>query len=233
MGTTEYRRRIKDLDVADKPREKAMLHGITSLSNAELIAIVLGSGLPGKSVIDLAQEILMDNDNRVGALATLSVNDLVKRYKGIGPAKAITLMAAIQLSRRIAADDKNQQSVITGSDSIYELIHADLEFLTHEEFWIILLSRSNRVIKKCRISIGGTSSTVADVKIIMKEALDFLAAGMVLVHNHPSGNRNPSHEDDLLTKNLKEAAKLLDIAMLDHVIIAGDSYFSYHDEGRL
>ncbi|MCM1518607.1 MAG: DNA repair protein RadC [Pseudoflavonifractor sp.] len=233
MYTPEYRRRICDLDAADKPREKAMEHGVNSLTNAELIAIVLGSGLPGKSVIDLAREILADNGNRVGALASLSVNDLVKRYKGIGPAKAVTLLSAIHLSRRIALDSKRTDPVITGSDSIYELMCVDMENLPHEEFWIVLLSRANRVIKRRRISVGGTASTVVDVKIIMKEALDSLAAAIAVVHNHPSGNLRPSTDDDRLTMKIRDAAALLDIKLLDHLIIGQGGYYSYHDEGRI
>lgn len=235
MGQTqpEYRRRICDLDTADKPREKAMQHGVNALSNAELIAIVLGSGMPGKSVIDLAQEILSDNGNRVGRLASLSVNDLVKRYKGIGPAKAITLLSAIHLSRRIALDAKQETPVITGSDSLYELMCVDMESLPHEEFWIVLLSRANRVIRRKRVSVGGTAATVVDVKIIMKEAIDSLASGIVLAHNHPSGNLRPSADDDRLTMKIRDACAMLDIRLLDHIIIGGDSYYSYHDEGRL
>lgn len=235
MGQTqpEYRRRICDLDTADKPREKAMQHGVNALSNAELIAIVLGSGMPGKSVIDLAQEILSDNGNRVGRLASLSVNDLVKRYKGIGPAKAITLLSAIHLSRRIALDAKQGTPVITGSDSLYELMCVDMESLPHEEFWIVLLSRANRVIRRKRVSVGGTAATVVDVKIIMKEAIDSLASGIVLAHNHPSGNLRPSADDDRLTMKIRDACAMLDIRLLDHIIIGGDSYYSYHDEGRL
>lgn len=235
MGQTqpEYRRRICDLDTADKPREKAMQHGVNALSNAELIAIVLGSGMPGKSVIDLAQEILADNGNRVGRLASLSVNDLVKRYKGIGPAKAITLLSAIHLSRRIALDAKQGTPVITGSDSLYELMCVDMESLPHEEFWIVLLSRANRVIRRKRVSVGGTAATVVDVKIIMKEAIDSLASGIVLAHNHPSGNLRPSADDDHLTMKIRDACAMLDIRLLDHIIIGGDSYYSYHDEGRL
>ncbi len=230
---TIYSRRIADLEDSDKPREKALQHGIQSLSNAELIALLLGSGVPGKSVIELAREILQFNGNKVGNLGRLSVSDLVKNHKGVGPAKAITLIAAIELSERIKADGESNDPIIRDSRSVYNLMPPGLSRLNHEEFWIVLLSRRNKVIKKKNISVGGTSATVVDVKLIMKEAVDQLASGLILVHNHPSGNPNPSQEDDKLTMRIREAARLFDISLLDHLIIADQSYFSYADEGRL
>ncbi len=232
-GKQIYSRRIADLDNSDKPREKALQYGIQSLTNAELIALLLGSGVPGKSVIELAQEILQFNDNKVGNLGRLSVADLVKHHKGVGPAKAITLIAAIELSERIKADGESDDPVVRDSRSAYNLVPPGLGRLNHEEFWILLLSRSNKVIKKKNISVGGTSATVVDVKIILKEAVDHLASGLILVHNHPSGNLNPSAEDDRLTNKIREAARLFDISLLDHLIIAGKNYFSYADNGRL
>ena len=232
-GKTIYSRRIADLDSSDKPREKALQHGIHSLTNAELIALILGSGVPGKSVIELAQEILQFNGNKVGNLGRLTVADLVKNHKGVGKVKAITLIAAIELSERIKADGESDDPIVRDSRSIYNLMSPGLSRLNHEEFWIVLLSRSNKVIKKKNISIGGTSATVVDVKIIFKEAVDQLASSLILVHNHPSGNLNPSPEDDRLTMKIKDATRLFDICLLDHLIIAGQNYFSYADEGRL
>jgi len=228
-----YTRRIADLDSDDKPREKALKHGLKVLSNAELIALVIGSGVPGKSVIELSQEILRFHDNKIGNLARLTVADLVKNHKGIGPAKAITLLAAIELSERIKSDNV-KELIIRDSKAIYNLMSDDVLSLNHEEFWVVLLSRSAKVIKKKKISAGGTSATVVDVKLILKEAIDNLASSMIIVHNHPSGNIRPSQQDDALTIRIRDAARLFDISLLDHVIIAGhESYFSYADEGRL
>lgn len=232
-GKSIYSRRIADLDSGDKPREKALQHGIQSLTNAELLALILGSGVPGKSVIELAQEILQFNGNRIGNLGRLTVADLVKNHKGVGKVKAITLIAAIELSERIKADGESDDPIVRDSRSIYNLMSPGLGRLNHEEFWIVLLSRSNKVIKKKNISVGGTSATVVDVKIILKEAVDQLASSLILVHNHPSGNLNPSPEDDRLTMKIKDAARLFDICLLDHLIIADRNYFSYADEGRL
>lgn len=231
--TPHYSRRIADLDSDDKPREKALKHGLKVLTNAELIALVLGSGVPGKSVIELSQEILQFHDNKVGNLARLTVADLVKNHKGVGPAKAVTLLAAIELSQRIKADNAKALAIRNSRD-IYNLMSEDVLSLNHEEFWVVLLSRSAKVIKKKKISAGGTAATVVDVKLILKEAIDCLAASLIIVHNHPSGNTRPSPQDDSLTMRIRDAARLFDISLLDHVIIAGhESYFSYADEGRL
>lgn len=225
--------RICDLDDADKPREKALAHGIGSLSNAELLAIILGSGQQGKSVISLAQELLARCDQRLSQLARMTISELIRDVKGIGPAKAISLYAAIELGSRCQSALSETEPQITSSDTIYQLMRSQLERLGHEEFWLLVLSQANRVRRKYRISQGGMAATVVDPKIIFKKAIDMQANAIVMVHNHPSGQCHPSPEDDRLTRKITDGASLLDIRVLDHVIVTPNGYFSYHDQGRL
>ncbi len=226
--------RIQDLGDDDKPREKALSLGIRSLSDAELIAIIFGGGLPGMSVVDLARKILHDCDNRVDNLARLSMNELMSKYKGVGQAKAVSLVAAFELGRRNREQSEgNQRPVIKSSEDVRTLMAPLLEGLEYEEFWVLMLSRSNQVTYKRCVSQGGTAATVVDVKLLLKRAIDCLAEGLILVHNHPSGNHLPSAEDDRLTRQIKEGAKILGMRVLDHVIIARGRMYSYNDEGRL
>lgn len=223
---------IKHWSPQDRPREKLMLKGTTSLSDAELLAILLGSGNKTMSAVDLAKKILRSTGNNLHELARLSVNDLMK-VKGIGEAKAIAVVAALELGRRrkdLEAEDKPR---ISGSKDAFELLRAHLQDIQHEEFWIILVNRANRVIRKQQISQGGVAGTVADPKIIFKAALETLASGMILAHNHPSGNLIASPADIQLTRKLKEAGKLLEIQVLDHLIVSGQNYFSFADDGML
>ncbi len=223
---------IKSWSPDDRPREKLILKGKSALSDAELIAILLGSGTSSLSAVDVAKKVLQSSDNNLHELARLTVKDLVK-IKGIGEAKALTIVAALELGRRRKELENNEKPKITGSKDAYDLVKADLMDMSHEEFWIILLNRANRVIKKSQISQGGVAGTVADPKIIFKMALDELASGIILAHNHPSGNLTASQADLDLTKKLREAAKLLDIQVLDHIIVAGQEYLSFADEGLL
>lgn len=226
--------RILDLNEDDKPREKALAQGIRALSDAELIAIIFGGGLPGMSVVDMARGILRDCDNRVDVLARLSMNELMSKYKGVGPAKAVSLAAAFELGRRNREQaSANVDHQIRSSRDVVDMMAPLLGSLEYEEFWVLMLSRSNRVTFKRCISQGGTAATVVDVKLLLKRAIDCLAEGIILVHNHPSGNARPSGEDDGLTRRIKEGAKLLGINVLDHVIIARDKSYSYADEGKL
>lgn len=218
----------------DKPREKALAQGIRSLSDAELVAIIFGGGLPGLSVVDMARSILLDCDGRVDYLARLSMNELMSKYKGVGPAKAVSLAAAFELGRRNseqAALRVNPQ--IRSSKDVADMMSPLLSGLEYEEFWVLMLSRSNRVTFRRCISQGGTAATVVDIKLLLKRALDCLAEGIILVHNHPSGNLTPSSQDDTLTRRIREGASILDIRVLDHIIIAGGGWYSYADEGRL
>ena len=225
--------RIADLDDSDKPREKALSLGIRSLSNAELLAIIFGSGLPGKSVISMSQEILASCDNRLSRLSRLSIHEMKKRFKGVGAAKAISLVAAFELGLRTRDEDAALDTQIKNSTDIYNMMRVKLQRLEYEEFWVLYLSRSNRVIFEECMSKGGVSGTVTDIRLILKRAIELLASGIILVHNHPSGNLRPSPDDDRITTKAKEAAKLLDINVLDHLIITPTDYFSYSDNGRL
>jgi DNA repair protein RadC len=223
---------IKEWAAEDRPREKLLLKGKVALSDAELIAILLGTGTTSFSAVDLAKKILQTTSNNLDKLAKLSVKDLTK-VKGIGEAKAITIVAALELGRRrkeLAPDEKVK---ITSSKDAYEIVCPELMDIPHEEFWVILTNRAQRVIKKQQVSSGGVSGTVADPRIIFKLALEELASGIILVHNHPSGNLTPSQADIALTTKMKDSGKLLDIQVLDHIIIAGKGYYSFADEGML
>lgn len=223
---------IKRWAAEDRPREKLVLKGKSTLSEAELLAILLGTGTASLSAVDLAKTILQFANNDLNELARLTVKDLTK-IKGIGEAKAITIISALELGRRRKDSQAEERPKITGSTDIFELLKADLLDMPHEVFWIVLLNRANRIIKKKQISQGGVSGTVADPKIIFKIAVEELASGLILAHNHPSGNLSPSQADLDLTKKLKESGKLLDIHVLDHIIVAGKKYFSFADEGLI
>lgn len=228
-----YSGRIADLSNDDKPREKAIKHGIRTLSNAELIAIIFGGGIPGKSVIDLSKEILASCNHSLADLATMSIYEMSKRYHGIGPAKAVALAAAFELGFRCRDERPDKEYTVKTSADAYAAIRGHLEHLRHEEFWILILSRSNKIKHMERISSGGTSATIVDIKILIKCATDQLASAIILAHNHPSGNCRPSGEDDKLTQRIKAAAELLDIRVVDHLIVTPEKYTSYADEGRL
>ncbi len=223
---------IKSWAPEDRPREKLILKGKSALSDAELIAILLGSGTASMSAVELAKRVLQPAGNNLHELARLTVKDLIK-IKGIGEAKALTIVAALELGRRRKELESNEKTKITGSKDAYDLIKSELLDISHEQFWILMLNRANRVIKKCLISQGGVAGTVADPKIIFKLALEELASGVILAHNHPSGNLTASQADIDLTKKLKDAGRLLDIQVLDHLIVAGQKYFSFADEGLI
>lgn len=223
---------IKKWADEDRPREKLVLKGKASLSEAELIAILIGSGTATMSAVDLSKHILAEVENNLHALAKLSVADLMK-FKGIGEAKAISIVSALELGRRRKSHEPKQRPVINASKLAYELMQPELMDLDHEQFWIILLDRTNRVIKKAYISSGGIAGTVVDMKIIFKIAFESLASGMILTHNHPSGNLKPSEQDIRLTKKIHEAGRLLEIPILDHIIFTDHGYFSFADESML
>ncbi len=224
--------KIKSWSPEDRPREKLLTKGTPALSDAELVAILLGTGTASISAVELAKRVLQTVNHSLHDLARLSVKDLMK-VKGIGEAKAISIIAALELGRRRKDLDPEAKPRITGSRDVFEIFKANLLDIHHEEFWILLVNRANRVIKKHQISQGGVAGTVADPKIIFKAALEELASGIILAHNHPSGNLTASQADIDLTKKLKDAGKLLEIEVLDHVIIAGQKYFSFADEGML
>jgi DNA repair protein RadC len=223
---------IKNWAEEDRPREKLVLKGKAALSEAELIAILIGSGTKTLSAVDLSKLILSKYDNNLNELAKCSVEDL-KKFKGIGEAKAITIVSALELGRRRKEAEQLKKPRITSAKSVFELMQGDLLDLDHEQFWILMLDRANNVIKKVQLSAGGVSGTVVDQKILFKGALECLASGIILVHNHPSGNLKPSEQDLRLTKKIQSAGVILDIPVIDHVIFTNHAYFSFADESML
>jgi|TARA_B110000879_G_scaffold70898_1_gene99003 DNA repair protein RadC len=223
---------IKQWAEDDRPREKFILKGRSSLSDAELLAIILGSGSRNESAVELARRILDSASNSLVELGKYNLSEL-QSFKGIGEAKSISIAAALEIGRRRRSQEINVKNKIASSNDAFELLHAELSDLNTEEFWIILMNRANKVIKKIRISSGGISGTVADSRVIFKAAIDNLASAIILAHNHPSGNLKPSQSDINLTKKMKESGNILDIPVLDHIIIAENSYFSFADEGLL
>lgn len=224
--------KISALAEEDRPREKLLLKGRASLSDAELVAILIGSGTKFLSAVDLAKHILSAANNDLGELAKMTVKDL-QRFKGIGEAKAISIVSAMELGRRRKVSEPTKRMKITSSSDIYNYMKSDLMDETTESFYIVLLNRANFVIRKQLISKGGSNSTLADPKMIFKHALDHMASSMILVHNHPSGNLKPSDADRKLTNKLVEVGKNLEVLVLDHVIFTDVGYFSFADEALI
>lgn len=223
---------IKSWSSDDRPREKLRDRGRRALSDAELIAILIGSGSRNESAVSLAKRILIRAEHNLNTLGKLSIKQLME-FKGIGEAKAISIAAALELGRRRRESEGSQLDKVESSRSVYSLMHPLLGELPHEEFWVIFLNNANRVIKKTQISIGGMTGTLVDARIIMKAALEFGAVGIILVHNHPSGTLKPSQADKTVTDKIGKAGQLLDIKTLDHIIITEHAYFSFADEGLL
>lgn len=223
---------IQDWAKSDRPREKLLQKGYTTLTDAELLGILIGSGTNNVSAVSLAQHILKHYDNDLNLLAQCSAKDL-QRFKGIGEAKSITIVSAMELSRRKTNQNRSLRPRLYDSGSVYHLIKPDLLDKTIEEFWIILINRANYLIKKQSISSGGLTTTLVDPKTVFKAALDHQAAGIILAHNHPSGNTEPSAKDIALTKKIIHGGQLLDITVLDHIIVAGSTYFSFADNRLL
>ena len=223
---------IKNWAAEDKPREKMLLKGKAAISDAELIAILIGSGTGGMSAVDLAKKILSTYSNDLNELGRISIKDLMK-FKGIGEAKAITILSALELGRRRQMTQVKVKPKITCSQDAYNCVYPVMEDLTHEVFKILLLNRNNRVTKIETVSVGGVAGTVVDPKIIFKKALDEQASSIILAHNHPSGNLNPSQQDIAVTKKLVAAGKTLEINILDHLIISNQGFYSFLDEGLI
>lgn len=216
----------------DRPREKLMNLGRHNLTDAELIGILLGSGNTEQNAVELARDILISVKNNLNELALLTVSDLTK-FRGIGEAKAITIVSALELGRRRKESEVLKKPKITCSNDAYTQLKGELLDLAHEEFWILCLNQANTVIAKKRISTGGVAGTVVDAKVVFRSALDTKAVSLILAHNHPSGNLNPSQQDLSLTKKLKEAGETLDLRILDHLIFTNASYYSFADEGLI
>ncbi|WP_029904742.1 DNA repair protein RadC [Prevotella sp. 10(H)] len=224
---------IKDWAEEDRPREKMLLKGVGALSDAELLGILIGSGNKNETAVELAQRILHSVSNNLNILGKQEIKDLVRNFNGIGEAKAITIAAAMELGKRRKLSEVMVQPQITSSESVYQIFHPILADLKHEEVWVLLLNRANKVLKKIQVSKGGVTGTVVDIRMIMKEAIDSLASAMILCHNHPSGNSNPSGDDDNITRRLKDAGMIMDILLLDHIIVCDHSYYSYMDNGKM
>jgi DNA repair protein RadC len=223
---------IKNWSQDDQPREKLRDKGKSSLSDAELVAILIGSGNREESAVALSKRILASVNNNLNALGKLSLKQLMI-FKGIGEAKAISIAAALELGRRRRGNEALEQNKISSSVSVFELMQPIIGELPHEEFWIIYLNNSNKVIQKNQLSKGGITGTLVDVRLALKTALEVGAVGLILAHNHPSGTLKPSEADKNLTQKLKVAAQSLDIKILDHLIITESSYFSFADESQL
>lgn len=221
---------IKQWLADERPREKLMLKGKASLLDSELLAILIGSGSNNESAVALARRILGDVNNSLIGLSKLSINDLTS-YKGIGEAKAINIIAAMELVNRKREAKVKQQNKIICSADIYEYFQTEFAGTSFEGFWIIMLNIRNEIIKKVKISDGGTSETIVDIKKIFKQAIDSKAKNIILCHNHPSNNIKPSQADINITKKLSEGAKLLDLSIVDHVIFGEDKYYSFADSG--
>jgi DNA repair protein RadC len=223
---------IKSWAEEDRPREKLSAQGRRALTDAELIAILIGSGSRTESAVELSKRILHHYDNDLNKLAKASINEL-SNFRGIGEAKAISIIAALEIGRRRNETEVKATETILSSKDAYQIMRRHLVDLNHEEFWIILTGRSGKVLGKELISRGGLSGTVADPKVIFYIALQHQASAIILVHNHPSGNLKPSHQDISLTKNIAAAGKMLDITISDHLIIGDNGFYSFGDEGLL
>lgn len=232
MSTDQPRITIKSLAEEDRPREKLLLKGRQSLSHAELLAILISSGSKGETAVQLCQRMMTAANHNLHELGKWSISDF-RKFKGIGEAKAITIVAALELGRRRKESIPAQKLKIQSSRDAFEIMAPELSDLPHEEFWVIFTNRANKVVAREKISHGGLTGTVADIRIIMKKALEYLSTGILICHNHPSGNLKPSKQDTDLTMKVARAAQSLEITLLDHLIITDSGYFSFADEGLL
>ena len=233
MLTDDRRLTIRDWAEDDRPREKMLRKGSQSLSDAELLAILIGSGNRDESAVELSKRIMRDCHDNLNELAQLTIADLCKRFKGIGEAKAITIMAAMELGKRRKTSDILERKKIASSKDLFDLFEPQLVDLPHEEFWIGLLNGANKVIEIKRLTQGGSKQTVVDIPMLLKVALEKSAQALVVAHNHPSGQNRPSHEDEMITRRIKTGCEAIGITLLDHIIIARGEYYSFSDEGKM
>ncbi len=223
---------IADWSPDDQPREKLRDKGPETLSNAELIAILIGSGRPGVTAVELMQQVLSDCNNNLNTLGKMSIHDLCQ-YNGIGEAKAITILAACELGKRRQMERPEERSELSTATRVYNHMHPLMQDLDVEEFWVLYLNQAHRLIKQTKIAHGGISEVTVDVRIIIREAVLSNATVIVVCHNHPSGNIAPSRQDDQLTRTVKSACEVMRLHLMDHVIVADGQYFSYHEAGKL
>lgn len=224
--------RFADMPDELKPREKALAYGIKALDNVELMAIIFGTGMHGKDVMAMCREILDDNRGHISLFARMDVREVIERYKGIGPAKALTVLAALELGARSASDALLVENPsITQAKLAYEFMRSKLGDLDHEEFWVLFLRRNLTPLRAMRVGQGGLDATYVDIKVIMREAIKAGSSAVMLFHNHPSGNTNPSSADIELTRRIVAAAKTLEISVPDHIIMTYSAYYSFNDNG--
>ena len=223
---------IKDWKEDDRPREKLLLKGKGALSDAELIAILLGSGSRNESAVELAKQILTSVNNNLNELSKLSSDQLMV-FKGIGEAKAVSIITALELGRRKRLEEALIQPKITSSKSVFDIMQPIIGELPHEEFWIIYMNNSNKILLKNQMSKGGLTGTLVDTRLVFKKAMEISSTAIILAHNHPSGTLVPSNADKQLTTKIKRAGETLDVKVLDHLIITGSGYYSFADEGEL
>lgn len=221
---------IKDWSKDDRPREKLISKGVNALSDAELIAILIGSGNREESAVDVAKRILKSTSNNLNNLAKLSVHDLMQ-FKGIGEAKSISIITALEIGKRRSLEKALIVPKISSSKEVFDIMHPIMGDLSHEEFWVVYLNNSNKVIGQTAISKGGITGTMVDSRLLFKKAIELQAVGVILCHNHPSGSLKPSNADKQMTSKIIQAGKTLDIKVLDHLIITQTNYFSFADEG--
>lgn len=214
----------------DRPREKFLLKGKSAISDSELLAILIGSGSRSESAVQLCQRILASTNNNLSQLGKLSIQQLTQ-FKGIGEAKAIAIAAALELGRRRRSEDAVELNKITSSKTVFELMQPIIGELPHEEFWVLYLNNSNKVVYKSQLSKGGITGTIVDIRLIFKTVFEYNSTSIILTHNHPSGKLLASEQDILVTRKIKQAAQLLDVNLLDHIIIAENGFYSFNDEG--
>ncbi len=233
MVTDEKRLTIREWSEDDRPREKMAARGANSLSDAELLAILIGSGNTEESAVELSRRILSECHNNLNELARLSINEMCKKFKGIGPAKAITIMAALELAKRRKMSEVIERQKVSSSQDLFELFEPILIDLHHEEFWVALLDGANKVIEVKRLTQGGMQQTIVDMKMLLKYALEKSAISVAVAHNHPSGQSYPSGDDEKITRRVKEGCSAVDIRFIDHIIIARGKYYSFSDQGKV
>lgn len=230
--SNNYTRAIKQLTAEDRPQEKALAVGIEALTPSELLAILIGSGTPGESVVDLSQRMIQQYDGSLQRMATATIDELKSQFKGVGEAKAITIKAAFQLAK-LFSEECYEPELIRSPEDAYNAMRFQFTSKPHEEFWVVYLNNAKKVISKDCIAKGGITSTTVDLRLILKNAIVKGATSMILFHNHPSGASRPSASDDTLTQNIAKAAATINIPVIDHIIIHGSGYYSYLNEGKI
>lgn len=233
MQTDEKRLTIREWSEDDRPREKMLRKGTSSLSDAELLAILIGSGNRDESAVELARRIMRECDDNINELARLTIDDLCKKFKGIGEAKAITIRAALELGKRRKTSDFLERKQILSSRDLFEVFEPLLIDLVHEEFWIVFMNGANKVLSTHKLTQGGIQQTIVDVPLLLKMSLERLAQSIAVAHNHPSGQNKPSSEDENITRRIKQGCDAIGIRLLDHIIVARGKYYSFADDGKL